>query len=402
MSKGKDKLLIVSHFSEGEENTANDRLKYIAEMIGKKHSVELLTSSFFHTSKKHSNKSQEQLQHYKVTYIDEPGYIKNVSVKRFISHFICGRKLKLYIENEERPKLIYCAVPSLSFAFTATKFAVKHKIPIIIDIQDLWPEAFKMVFNPLILGDIIYYPMKKVADYIYDHANTVISVSETYCNRAKKTNVQQRISLPVYIGTSFNKFDKILPLQCIGKKDVKYLIYVGTLGHSYDLKCAIDAYEIVKQNKQIGQVKFLVLGDGPLEEEFKMYASNKDLDVDFKGRLDYEEVVSYLKISHIALNPINGKSVASIINKHADYAAAGLPVLSTQDSQEYKKLLETYNAGFNCGSGDYIQIAKYIIYLFSNPQKRSVMAKNSRKLGEELFNRDKTYEQIKLLIEKNL
>jgi len=177
------------------------------------------------------------------------------------------------------------------------------------------------------------------------------------------------------------------------------LIYVGTLGHSYDLKCAIDAYEIVKQNKKINNIKFLVLGDGPLKEEFEAYAFKKNLDVEFIGRLGYEEMVSYLKAAHIALNPINGKSVASIINKHADYAAAGLPVISTQDSDEYKNLLQKYNAGFNCAVGDSEQMSQYIIYLLSNLEIRDKMAQNSRKMGEELFNRDTSYIKIKDLID---
>ncbi|MHC1724284.1 MAG: glycosyltransferase family 4 protein [Aminipila sp.] len=396
-----NEVLIISHFSEGKENVANDRLKYIANLISKKYLVELLTSSFFHTTKKHSGDQYESLENYNIRYIDEPGYSKNVCLKRFISHFACGKNLKLYLKNRKAPNLIYCAVPSLSFAFYATKYALKNNIPIIIDIQDLWPESFKMVFNPLGLGNIIYYPMKKIADYIYSHANAIVSVSESYCQRANLTNPHKKDLLPIYIGTSFEEFDKILPHE-FKDKNTYYLIYVGTLGHSYDLKCAIDAYEIVKQNKQIENVEFLVLGDGPLEEEFKLYAFDKKLDVNFMGRLDYEQMVAYLKAAHIALNPINGKSVASIINKHADYAAAGLPVISTQDSQEYKELLEKYNAGFNCQSGDYGQMAKYIIHLLTNMEIRSQMAKGSRMLGEELFNRDTTYSRIESLIDNHI
>ncbi|WP_312647392.1 glycosyltransferase family 4 protein [Aminipila sp.] len=396
----KNEVLIISHFSENEDNISNDRLKYIAGMIGKSYLTELLTSSFLHTAKKHSLNKKEQHEFYTTTYIDEPGYQRNVSIKRFISHFRSGKNLKRYLKSIQCPKMLYCAVPSLSWAFVATRFALRNRIPIVIDIQDLWPEAFKMVFNPWGLGNIIYYPMKRIADYIYQHANAVISVSDTYCRRAELGKTERKFFLPVYIGTSFERFDKILPHQ--QEQDIFYLIYVGTLGHSYDLKCAIDAYGIVKQNKNTDLLKFLILGDGPLEQEFKRYARDKNLDVEFKGRLKYEEMVSYLKSAHIAINPINGKSVASIINKHADYAAAGLPVISTQDSQEYKILLEKYNAGFNCECGDSQQMARYIIHLLTNEETWKEMAANSRKLGEAVFNRDTSYIKIEELIRKIL
>ncbi len=393
----KNEILIISHFSESEESITNDRFKFIADLLGTQYSVELLTSSFFHTIKKHSCRKQEENNNYRINYIDEPGYLRNVSIKRFLSHFVCGINLKGYLKNRQTPNLIYCAVPSLSFALRAINFASKNNVPIIIDIQDLWPEAFKMAFNPVGLGNIIYYPMKKIADYIYERANAIVSVSDTYCQRANVGKRKNKSLLPVYIGTSFERFDKILPYEC-KNSDFFYLIYVGTLGHSYDLKCAIDAYEIIKQNKKINNIKFLVLGDGPLKEEFEAHALKKNLDVEFTGRLGYEEMVSYLKAAHIALNPINGKSVASIINKHADYAAAGLPVISTQDSDEYKNLLEKYNAGFNCAVGDSEQMSQYIIYLLSNLEIRDKMAQNSRKMGEELFNRDTSYIKIKDLI----
>lgn len=57
-----------------------------------------------------------------------------------------------------------------------------------IDIQDIWPEAFKMVFNVPIISDLIFYPMKKMADYIYSRADSIVAVSDTYADRASTVN----------------------------------------------------------------------------------------------------------------------------------------------------------------------------------------------------------------------
>lgn len=394
-----DKVLIISHFSGGEKEQSNDRFKYITHMLSKSYSVNLITSAFIHTQKKHSNIKEEKTDNYIIKYIDEPGYKTNICLKRFYSHFICGRNLKKYLKNEKKPKVIYCAIPSLSVALTAIKYAKKNKIPIILDIQDLWPEAFKMVFNPPIIGKYIYNPIKRIADYIYKNATEIVAVSNTYCERAKEIDNKKRIYESIYIGTSFEKFDKIQNLYKDREEKTYYLIYIGTLGNSYDLKCAISAYQIVKKKMTNDkQIKFWVIGDGPLQKEFEKFSLEKGLDVEFKGRLAYQEMVGYLKAADIAINPIVGKSAASIINKHADYAAAGLPVISTQRSNEYKKILYDYSAGFTCENGDFIAMADKITYLLENDEIRIRMSKNSRKMGEELFNRDKTYIRIEEII----
>lgn len=58
-------------------------------------------------------------------------------------------------------------------------------------------------------------------------------------------------------------------------------------------------------------------------------------------------MVGLLCSCDIAVNPIKKGSAGSIINKVGDYAAAGIPVVNTQENLEYKNILEEYNAGIN-------------------------------------------------------
>ncbi|QIB68150.1 glycosyltransferase family 4 protein [Aminipila butyrica] len=409
MDRNKETILIISHFSGGEDIESgvknlvkdNDRFKYIANKLGIGYSVKVLTSAFFHTQKKHTSKQSEKLGNYELIYIQEPGYKKNICLKRFYSHYIYGRNIRRYLEAlEKMPAIIYCAVPSLSGAFSAVRYAKNKDIPIIIDIQDIWPDAFKLVFNPPIVGSLIYYPIKKMADYIYRNATEIVAVSETYCKRAAAVRTLESPGSAIYLGTSFDAFDSISPLSEAKQENEIRLMYIGTLGHSYDLKCAMDAYRVaIEKLSRAAQLTFWVLGDGPLLNEFQQYARDRKLNIVFKGRLNYQDMVAYLKDADIAINPIAGTSMASIINKHGDYAAAGLPVVSTQDSEEYKRLLNDFEAGFTCKSGDAEAVAEKICFLVENSEIRKAMSANSRKMGEALFNRDKTYNKIEEIIE---
>ena len=171
------------------------------------------------------------------------------------------------------------------------------------------------------------------------------------------------------------------------------------MGNSYDIKCVIDAIKILK-DKGINNILFEVMGSGPLKIEFEKYAKQKGVNCEFTGRLNYEEMVGYLCICDIAVNPIKKDSAASIINKVGDYAAAGIPVLNTQESIEYKKLVEDYQIGYNIENGNSEDLAEAIEYLYKNENLRKRLGENNRKLAEEKFDRKITYYKIKEIIEE--
>ena len=100
---------------------------------------------------------------------------------------------------------------------------------------------------------------------------------------------------------------------------------------------------------------------------------------------------SYLAASDIAVNPIVGKSVASIINKVCDYATAGVPVVNDQNSREYRELLDEYHAGINCDNNNAQQFADAILTLYRDENLRKDMKSGALRLAKEKFDRNKTY-----------
>jgi glycosyltransferase involved in cell wall biosynthesis len=183
--------------------------------------------------------------------------------------------------------------------------------------------------------------------------------------------------------------------------DEFWVTYIGTLGHSYNITCILDAMAILKEDGY-ERIKFLIMGDGPLMPDFERHAKQKDVNAQFTGRLSYSEMVANLVNSDVAVNPINDYAAQSIINKVGDYAAAGLPVISTQQTSEYRNLVEAYNIGYNCSNDDPADIAKSILELYRNPTLCAEMGRNNRKLAEEKFDRAKTHDTIYELIKKYL
>jgi len=110
--------------------------------------------------------------------------------------------------------------------------------------------------------------------------------------------------------------------------------------------------------------------------------------------------VGSLRNCDIAVNPIMKGAAQSIINKHADYAAAGLPVVSTQECPEYRALLDEFNCGINCPPEDTQAVADALEGLLRDPALRKRMGENSRRMAQERFDRKHTYQQIIAEIER--
>jgi glycosyltransferase involved in cell wall biosynthesis len=152
----------------------------------------------------------------------------------------------------------------------------------------------------------------------------------------------------------------------------------------------------------IGNIVFKVMGDGPLEDGFRAHARAAGIRADFLGRLPYPDMVRELHASDIAVNPIKNGATQSIINKVGDYAAAGLPVVNTQDNAEYRALVDEYGVGYNQSNDDVAGVADAIAALAADAGLRRRMGANNRRLAEEKFDRAVTYTEIYELIEAQL
>lgn len=388
-------IVIISEFCEDFSQSDNDRFFYLAKMLvndSDDNEVEIITSSFRHTTKKHRREPAAEWP-FKITFIEEPGYPKNVCLKRFQSHHIWGRNVAEYIrKRSKKPDVVYCAVPSLTGPNFVAKYCEKENIRFIIDVQDLWPEAFQMVVNVPLISNMAFAPFKALADAIYKRADAICAVSDTYCQRAAAVNSKVKDTTTVFLGTELATFDCYAAENpVLKKKDGEvWLAYCGTLGSSYDLTCVMDALAELSDPR----IRIIVMGDGPKMDEFKAYAEAKMVRTEFMGHLQYNAICSLLNACDITVNSIAHMAAQLIINKHADYAKVGKPVVSIQESEEYRKLIEEYQMGFNCRNNESSELAEKLKMLVVNEKLRLQMGENARRCAEERFDRANSYKVL--------
>lgn len=394
------RILLITNYWHFKEEKASSRYRSMADIItANGYSLEVITSSFRHLTKKQRIVSELNLDlPYKVTLLFEPGYKKNISIQRLFSHHQFSINIRNYLEKCSKPDLIIVSVPSLAVGSVVTKYANRKGIKVIIDIQDLWPESFKMAIDIPVISDMLFSPMMLQANNIYKRADYIMAVSDTFVNRGLRYNRKDTKGLSIYIGSDVELANAEKAGISVIKPEYEFWIgYVGALGRSYDLRVVIDAISKLYR-KGITNINFIIMGDGPLKNEFSEYANLNKVKCDFKGFIKYGEMMAILDKCDLAVNPIDGKSVSSIINKVSDYAIAGVPVINTQNSPEYRQLLESYNSGINCINGDSDSVSHAIEKLYYNSNLREQMRNNSLKLGKEKFDRTKTYKALISLI----
>lgn len=394
-------IVIIAQFCGDVENIENNnsRFLYLGKLLSAENEVEIITTDFLHGTKRHFV-GRHEYGGCKITQLHECGYPTNICLRRFKSHHELSVNVRQYLGARKKPDVIYCAVPSLDVAHAAAKYAQKNGIRFIVDVQDLWPEAFTMVFNVPLIGSLAFYPMKLEANYIYGAADEIVAVSQTYADRALRVNKKCREAHSVFLGTDLSDFDRFRDENSVQKpKDEIWIAYIGTLGASYDLTSVIEALAVLKRKgKTI--LKFIVMGDGPRKAEFEALANQTGICSEFTGMLPYPKMVGRLCSCDIAINPITKGAAQSIINKVGDYAAAGLPVVNTQECLEYRNLIDKYHCGINCQNSNVGQLADALSKLVENVAMRKQMGDSNRRLAEERFDRAASYGALAELILK--
>lgn len=384
-------------------NYTNSQTSRFVELAGlfyaNGHNVTLITSDFCHNTKR-TKSIMAQYEGFQTIYIHEPGYPGNVSPKRLWSHYIWGLNVERYLKNlKETPDIVYAALPTFTAGRLTGKWCNKHNVKYVVDVQDLWPEAFKVAIkNPII--QMAFKPMEWIANTTYKTADCVIAVSDTYRDRALSVNKKCKEGLTVYLGNNGETFDNGKEHYQVNKPVGEFWIaYIGTMGYSYDIKLAIDAIKRVEEKKLPKKVKFIGMGGGPLLEEYKEYAKQSGITCEFTGSLEYEVMVGLMCSCDAVINCLRPGAAQSITNKVGDYALSGLPVINTQENLEYRNLVEDWNCGINCGCGNVQDVSEAIERLVMNPQLCKEMGKNSRRLGKEKFDRRVSYNHILNILE---
>ena len=379
------------------------RFRYLADfLVDAGYQVDLITTTFQHWEKRQRDMGVIEAETYKfnLRFIEEPGYKKNIDVRRIFSHRAATKSLKKILQENGEYDLIYAEIPPNNVALAAAKYAKEKGIPFVVDVNDLWPEAMRMVIDIKGISTLLFYPMKKEAEKVYSLVSGIIGTSDEYRDRPIQN---QKIDVPketVYVGNEITEFDEGAKKyeEEVIKKEEFWVSYAGTIGTSYDIKTMVLAGKAL-QEKGLDNIKIKILGGGPLQEELEKLAKEKECDtVEFVGYMPYEKMAAYLTKSDILVNSFVKKAPQSIVTKIGDYLAAGKPMINTCMSKEFRQKVENDGFGINIMPEDVNVLTEAIEMLYHDEEKRRVMGEKARKIAQEQFDRPISYKKIEAMI----
>jgi glycosyltransferase involved in cell wall biosynthesis len=408
MNFKKKSILFIAQYCDAGEESGNNRFDELARKYSTLENistVELITSRFDHAKKK-NRKLAKTFDSMGVNYklINAIRYSKNISILRVVSNMVFAIKLWFLLSQGKYKKmsLYYIAFPTPEAAAVAIWWASKRSIKTVLDVQDTWPEVFNLVKEERGLYKVFYSFYKNISSYCYRNSNSIVAVSETYLDVSKSYGALSPMH-SCFLGSSKSK---LLNAHVGRKTSIKLskkkidIVYLGTVGASYDLFTVIDAIRIA--NLSDPRLSLTIIGDGPSVQKVLDYAGRLCVKVNFLGRIPYIDAFLQLEKCDIAVNSFYPKATQSIVNKHGDYALARLPVVSNQNCDEYSSLLLEYDAGLVVPCNDPCAFAKAILALSRDSELRERLSNGSYKMGLSKFDRDKTYPELIEWIENDI
>ena len=354
--------------------------------------IVVFSSVFNHQTKKKRKERIFLLKGVKYILINSPGYKNNVSIYRFIDHWILGINLGIYlIRNfKNKPDFAFIGNPPVEFAFVASRFLILKKVPFILDVKDLWPEYFYERFskNLKVFLRIIFLPMEFMCKSTIKNAKLICSISPEFLHWVQGYGKRGKNK------TDFVCYLTNPEIKLIDKKykdDSFTISYIGSLSNSAIDISFVKKFVNLLNKKDIGY-KMIIAGEGPLSEEI-LHLEKNNKNINFVGIVSEKKVTNILRKTSLILAPYPKSETfeKSIPNKIQMSLAYGIPILTTLNGST-KKIIEKYNLGLYTKSEK--EAISFIQKLKSSQSLKKIIFENCRFVYKKEFNHSKNYDKL--------
>ena len=382
-------------------------------LVERNHEVLWWSSTFFHADKTYRFDKETTIQisnNYKIRFIKSPGYKKNVSFSRLWDHYIVAKHFIESAKQEKKPDIILCSFPTIDLSLAAVKYGKENKVPVVLDIRDLWPDAMIELVPKYFqsIAKIFLLPYSQMAKNACKGATSIIGHVPAFVKWGvfkadRNLGLYDRYFPFAYEEPIITKerreeataFWKSLGIHNDGGKPI--ICFFGMIGRQFDLDTVLEAaIQILKQRDAL----FVFCGDGERRKILIEKIGNRD-GIIFPGWVDAIKIWTLMEISSIAITPYikNKMYQETLSNKAIEYMAGGLPILHSLSEGFLADLLKEYNCGTTYG-GNVELLTRIIIELLNSSDRLTLMGYNARELYEKNFRAKKVYNQMVDYLEK--
>ncbi|MDD2737013.1 MAG: glycosyltransferase family 4 protein [Desulfuromonadaceae bacterium] len=367
------------------------------------HCVTWWTSTFDHTHKTHHHDKSERITSeygYQIVLLHGMSYSKNISLRRIANHYQVAKDFAKLARQELQPDVIFCSYPTIELSLAAVSYGQRNKLPVIIDVRDLWPDIFLDAFPKYLirLGTLFLEPYMFMSRKVFRGCTAITAVSEGYLEwglsrgdrpRREKDAVfvlgYQRPSVGLSSTDSIrSKFEEMGV-----DESLTICWFIGTFGRTYDLVPIIEAARILESMGQ-SDIQFVFSGDGENSQYWRQLANGLN-NVIFTGWIDNQQLGYLLSVADIGLMAYAKGAPQGLPNKIFEYLSEGIPIISSLQRETATFFVE-HGCGMTYDAGNSIS--------FLNTLER-MLASNYKKIGhkgknvfDEKYSADVVYSQL--------
>jgi glycosyltransferase involved in cell wall biosynthesis len=372
-NRGK-KVIVISNFHEDNSiSRSNMVFKYFTD---RNFDAIVLYSNF-----SHSLRAYRYFENKKFISLSTIGYQSSLSINRILSHFIYSLQVFRYL-MKSNANIIYVILPP-NWLTLIVLFKLTKRIKIIVDVLDLWPEAFphNNIVTKLILSIIGVIP-KISRGIAVKNSDYCITESDYFF---KKLNlISKENSKTVYI----KKFESKTPT--IDQVSEEFSIgYLGNIGHIYDFD---SLFKIMLGIQKRRKVILHIIGSGPNREWLLKKLKNDNLPfIDHGISFDENFKKNIFSKCWFGFNGYKESTEVALSYKSVDYLSYGLPLLNSA-KEDTNRLVLSDKIGFNYNKDNLESLIKKLSTISS--QEVIPMKKNSYRTFQQKFSQKSFYSEM--------
>jgi len=321
---------------------------------------------------------------YKLEIINITAYQSNISIARVFSNLIFAYKTqKLLRGHIDKEDVVIIPSRPVELLLFMSRLKRKTGAKVILDIRDIWPDAFniKNRFLKSLFSSYCNYFLNRSINHFDNFIHTCPSFTQWLSRYAPG---KRSIFIPLgYNQERYQTFQKVR-----NRERIIHFVYIGLIQYQIDLLPFIKAIE------NNGAFHLTIIGDDGTGEKFKSVEDyiivNSVGNVKMLGQISQELVPEELLNYDVGLLPMKADYVFP--NKLFDYLASGLPILSLGDN-DASRFIEENGIGWKC-KFDAEKIKDLLNRISSSPEDKIQKASDKISLIREQYSREVLFNDL--------
>jgi glycosyltransferase involved in cell wall biosynthesis len=283
--------------------------------------------------------------------------------------------------------VVVASSPPLFSALSGLLIARLKRVPFVLEVRDLWPEA--IVELGLMRPGFGVRALSALARFLYRQASRVVVVTRSFADHLVEQGVAPEKLVVIPNGADTRAFAPDIRAGKAARDtlrlDGRFVVaYVGSHGLSHGLGAVLDAAAAQPE------VTFLLVGDGADRERLLAERNRRQLsNVVMRGSVDRSDVPGLYAAADACLVPLRDVPLFSafVPSKLFEVLAAGRPVIGAVRGEARDILARSGGALLvEPEHGD--QLADAVDQLRRDPDLRAELGRRGRAFAEQYYDRD--------------